>query len=256
MIVAQPATPSAPTLLAADSNGSPGGETTYLTSPYLTGTTFAGATVQLLNAGGTVQNTTEANGAGSYQVQVPGPLGIGSYPYRVNVIDQYGDISSPSAAQTIIVVNSPTPTPPPSPTPTPTPTPIQTVVFGEQPSFQRRHNKRGKPVGKPVLSGFTLDFRGPLISASASSAANYQLDTITTKKVKKKKVTILHPITNFKISYSAASDEVEITLGSNVAFPTGGQLTVYPGVATDSGGTLSGTTVFIISKGGKSIGPS
>ena len=27
---------------------------------------------------------------------MPGPLAIGSYPYRVNVIDQYGDISSPS----------------------------------------------------------------------------------------------------------------------------------------------------------------
>ena len=39
-IVAQPATPSAPTLLASDSNGSAGGETTYLTSPFLTGTTL------------------------------------------------------------------------------------------------------------------------------------------------------------------------------------------------------------------------
>ncbi len=70
-IVAPPATPSAPTLLPADSNGSPGGETTYLTSPYLTGTTFAGATVQLLNASGTVVNTTQANSSGSYQVQIP-----------------------------------------------------------------------------------------------------------------------------------------------------------------------------------------
>ena len=56
-----PATPSAPTLLLADSNGSPGGETTTLTSPYLVGTTLAGASVQLLNASGAVVNTTTAN---------------------------------------------------------------------------------------------------------------------------------------------------------------------------------------------------
>ena len=68
-IVAAPTTPSAPTLLPADSNGSPGGETTYLTSPYLTGTALADATVQLLNAGGTVLNTTKVNTCG----HVPGP---------------------------------------------------------------------------------------------------------------------------------------------------------------------------------------
>jgi len=108
-IVAPPATPNAPTLLPADSNGSPGGETTTSTSPYLVGTTLAGATVQLLNATGTVVNTTQANSAGGYQIAVPGPLGVGSYAYKVAVIDQYGDASSPSAAQTITVVNLPPP---------------------------------------------------------------------------------------------------------------------------------------------------
>ena len=98
-IVAPPPTPSAPTLLPTDSNGSPGGETTYLTSPYLTGTAPAKATVHLLNAGGTVVNSTQANGAGTYQIQVPGPLGVGSYSFHVDVIDRYGDVSSPSAAQ-------------------------------------------------------------------------------------------------------------------------------------------------------------
>ena len=70
-IVAAPTTPSAPTLLPADSNGNPTVEATLLTSPYLTGTTEAGATVQLLNASGTVENMTQANGFGSYQVQRP-----------------------------------------------------------------------------------------------------------------------------------------------------------------------------------------
>jgi hypothetical protein len=42
----------------------------------------------------------------------------------------------------------------------------------------------------------TPDFGVPLDSAAAANAANYQVDTITTKKVKKKKETILHPTTN------------------------------------------------------------
>ena len=91
-IVAPPATPSAPTLLPTDSDGSPGGETTYLTSPFLTGTTMPGATVQLLSTSGAVLNTTRADNTGSYEVQIPGPLGVGSDSYEVAAIDQYGDL--------------------------------------------------------------------------------------------------------------------------------------------------------------------
>jgi len=112
-IVAAPPAPSAPTLWPADSNGSPGGETTDLTSPFLTGRTIAGATVQLLNTGGAILNTSQANSAGGYQVQIPGPLGVGSHAYRVQIIDQYGDTSNPSAAETITVVSPHAPPPPP-----------------------------------------------------------------------------------------------------------------------------------------------
>ena len=117
-------------------------------------------------------------------------------------------------------------------------------------------NKKGKPAGKAVLSGFTLDFSVPLNAASASNPANYQLDTVTTKRVKKKIKSTLHSITRFTLSYVTASDAIEIKLGAKETFPTGGQLTVLGGVATNSGGTLSGPTVFTIFKGGKRISPS
>ena len=138
-------------------------------------------------------------------------------------------------------------------TPTPAPTPTQTVIIGEQPIFDRKLNKKGKPMGKAVLSGFTVDFGVPLNAADAAKRANYQLDTVTTKKVKKKTETILHPITKFTVSYVAASDAVEIKLGATETFPTGGRLTVLGGETTAAGGTLSGPAVFTISKGGKSI---
>jgi hypothetical protein len=131
--------------------------------------------------------------------------------------------------------------------------PTQTVITGQQSLFERKTNKKGKPIGKAFLSGFALDFGVPLNSANA---ANFQVDTVTKKKLKKGTEPVLHPITNLLVSYVAASGAVEITFRSNETFPTGGQLTVLSGVTTASGGTLTGNAVFTISKGGKSISPS
>ena len=105
--------------------------------------------------------------------------------------------------------------------------------------------------GKAALTGFTLDFGGPLDVSAAGDAANYQVDTVTTKKVKKKVEHILHPITKFTVSYSAAHNAVTIALGSPEAFPKGGQVTVLGSVT----GSAGSGTVFTISKGGKSITP-
>jgi hypothetical protein len=130
------------------------------------------------------------------------------------------------------------------------------VIIGEQPIIDRKLNKKHKHAGKSVVSGFTLKFGVPLNAAAAGNAANYQVDTITTKKGKKKTGQILHPITNFKVSYLAASDAVEISFGSTETFPTGGQITVLSGETTASGGTLVGSAEFVIFKAGRSISPS
>ena len=129
------------------------------------------------------------------------------------------------------------------------------MIIGEQPLLKLKLNKKGKPTGKAILSGFTLDFDVKLNAAAASNAANYQVDVVTIKNVKKKKEKILHPITNFSVSYLPASDAVEIEFGANETFPTGGQITVLGGITTGSGGTLTGTAIFAIAKGGKSIDP-
>ncbi len=134
-------------------------------------------------------------------------------------------------------------------------TPTKTVIISEAPLFRRKLNKKGKPTGKAVLSDFTLDFGVPLNPAAAGNAANYQIDSITKKKSKKGSQTILHPITNFTVSYVPASDAVEIAFTATETFPTGGQITVLSGVTTAAGGTLTGNAVFTISKGGKSVGP-
>ncbi len=128
------------------------------------------------------------------------------------------------------------------------------VITGEQPVFHRKTNKKGKPIGQPVLSGFLFDFSEALSPTSATSAANYQVDTITTKRVKKQTRRILHPITSFSIAYSAASDSVALTFTVKQTFRTGGQIKVVGGPSFGvTGATLSGNVVFTISPEGRRI---
>jgi len=133
--------------------------------------------------------------------------------------------------------------------------PPQAKVISEQPIFQRKLNKYGKPVGKPVLTGFRLGFNMPLFAAAVSNTGNYQLDTITTTKVKKKVVRVLQPITNFTVSYSPASRSVTLKLAGSQSFPSGGRIVVLPGVTSGSGDVLGGTTLFTITPGGNAVEP-
>ena len=132
----------------------------------------------------------------------------------------------------------------------------QATIISEQPVFQRKLNKKGKPVGKAVLTGFTLDFNVPLSASAASNRQNYKLDTVTTKKVKKSVERVLHPIKSFTVSYTPANDSVTLKFAGTQTFPTGGQIAILPGVASGSGSSLVGTTVFTITPGGKTIVPS
>ncbi len=150
------------------------------------------------------------------------------------------DYTSASQKATLTVENPP---PPPAPV----------TIIGEQAVFTRKL-KKGKPVGKPVLTGYMLDFGAPL-NLTATNRANFEVATLTTKKVKKKTTHILQPISNFTVSYVPANDAVEIAFTSTETFKTGGQITVSSGVTSANGGALAGTTVFTISPKGNNISP-
>jgi streptogramin lyase len=138
----------------------------------------------------------------------------------------------------------------------PTPTPTRTVIVGEHPIFTRKL-KKGKPVGKSILSGFTLDFDVALNPTSAANAATYDVGTFTTTKIKKKPIQrTSRAVTNFVVKYLAATDSVEIAFEADETFPTGGELTVLSGLVTATEATLTGPAVFTIAKGGKSLSPS
>jgi hypothetical protein len=180
-----------------------------------------------------------------------------TYAFYSVATDNAGNIEpTPTAAEaTITVSDSSVPGGGGSNSGTGTSTPMPVVVVGEQPVFLRKLNKRGKPVGQAVLSGFTLEFGTPLDATAAIDPADYQVATVSTKKVRKTVQHILHPIPDFTVSYGASDDAVTIHLARPEKFPTGGQLTILGGVSSASGGALGGTTAFEISKGGKSIVP-
>jgi hypothetical protein len=134
------------------------------------------------------------------------------------------------------------------------PPPPHVTVIGEQPVFQRAL-KNGKPVGKAVLTGFTLEFSLALSAAAVSNPNNYQLVAITTKRVGKKLVRVPQRITNFTVKYTPVTHSATLKLIGAPSFAKGGELTVMPGVTSGSGDVLSGTTVFTITAGGKKIVP-
>ncbi len=231
-----------PVVEAEDSSG-------HLGINFDSGTVTGSQVAFTLSAGpdaGTLSGTSTVDAVGGYATFSGLSITLhGVYTLTLSALPSNpwsGVITTHVPSTSITVADAPT-----------TPTRTQSVIISEQAIFHHKLNKKGKPTGKPVLTGFTLDYSVPLNSAAAS---NYQLDTVTTKRVKKQKQTILRPITNFTVSYLAASDEVEITLGATETFPTGGQLTVLGGATTAAGGTLTGNAVFTISKGGKSIGSS
>jgi hypothetical protein len=169
-----------------------------------------------------------------------------TYGFYSVAIDYAGNVQpTPDSAQTTSTVTA-TPTPPP-------------MIGGEQALLQRKVNRRGKPVGKPDLAGFVIHFTQPLDPSAAGDSANYQVDTVTTKRVKKVVRRILHPITSFSVVYSESSDSVTLRFAGKQAFRTGGQITVITGppggLTGPSGQALTGNMVFLIAPGGRSIAP-
>ncbi len=132
--------------------------------------------------------------------------------------------------------------------------PPHAMVIREAPVFQRVLNKKGKPTGKEILTGLTLDYNMALSKAAVSNPNNYQLDVYVTEKVKNKVVKVLEPITNFTVTYSAATHSVTVNV-TGETFPKGGELKVLSGVTNGSGSMLTGNTAFTITAGGKAIEP-
>ncbi|MFI5460432.1 MAG: hypothetical protein ACHRXM_33870 [Isosphaerales bacterium] len=123
----------------------------------------------------------------------------------------------------------------------------------EQVITARKTNKKGKPVGKPVLVGFALDYSTAMDPSTAGLAANYQVDSAVTKRVKKKRMTVLKPV-NFTAAYNQSTNSVTLTIKGKQPFTKGGQIQVIAappnGVSSEAGVLLdtSDTVLTIVAK--------
>ena len=102
-----PNAPSTPALSPADDTGTVGDGITRVTQPHLIGTAEANATVQLLNAIGTVIGTSTANSSGAYSVTPATPLGDGTYTLQVRDIDLAGNVGPASGSFTLTIDTTP-----------------------------------------------------------------------------------------------------------------------------------------------------
>jgi hypothetical protein len=151
-------------------------------------------------------------------------LNLAHNGYQLEVTS--GGLSLASVSLNVVGSTSP-PTPP--------------TIIGELPLFSRKPNKHHKPVGKPVLTGFEIEFSTTMNPATAGNASNYQVAWISTKRVKKKPMQVLHPVP-ISVQYNAASDSVNLLLAGTQAFKDGGQITV---VAAAPGGVSSALGVLL-----------
>jgi hypothetical protein len=137
--------------------------------------------------------------------------------------------------------SSPTSTPPPPPSAS---APAPTVLLERLATIQKT-NKKGKPVGKPVFSGFSIEYSEPMNSATAGLAADYRVFSNVVKKVKKQKMATHQPVP-FSVSYNPALSAVTLQLKSAKQFALGGEITIS-GVTSQGGVALnSSDTTFTI----------
>jgi large repetitive protein len=107
ILTSTPATPSAPTLLAADDSGPVGGDITNVRQPRLTGTASAGLTVQLVNASNAVIGTTTATSTGAVTVAPSSPLIDGTYVLHFVAVNAAGTDSLPGGTFTLVILGTP-----------------------------------------------------------------------------------------------------------------------------------------------------
>jgi hypothetical protein len=137
-------------------------------------------------------------------------------------------------------------------------------IISQSVVMTQKTNKKGKKVGKPVLTGFQINFNTAMNPATTGSLANYTLGTNVQvrKRVGKKfvKVLQLNPIA-FSVSYNAATHSVSLLLIGKQAFLKGGQITLLGGISSSDGGLLDGNgqgkggvnAVFNISSNARSL---
>ena len=85
------------------------------------------------------------------------------------------------------------------------------TIVKEQVIVSQKRNKKNKPVGKPVISGFSFQYNGSM-SRTARVASNYPVEFLVKAGTRHKPP--MYRSINFAVSYDDSSNTV--TLAANV----------------------------------------
>src|SRR5271157_4458049 len=106
-------------------------------------------------------------------------------------------------------------------------------------------NRKGKPQGKPVFSGFSFQYSAPMNSATAGLSTNYQVVSLSTKRVKGKTESVSTRV-NITATYNQSNNTVTLTIrgNKNPFSKGGGQITILAlnqatGVSSEQGALLN-----------------
>src|SRR5262249_43808391 len=117
------------------------------------------------------------------------------------------------------------------------------TITGEQVLKIQKLNKKGKPVGKAVFAGFTLQYSTAMNSATAGLAANYHMVSYITKHAKKKTFVVQTSVA-LTAKYDPATHSVQLIIQGKPKFTSGGQITMINtapnGVSSAAGALLDG----------------
>jgi subtilisin-like proprotein convertase family protein len=105
IITVPPPAPAVPVLDPNDDSGTKGDNITNVTQPHLDGSAQPNGLIQLIDAAGNVIGQASIASNGTYTVQPSAPLANGTYALRVQDEDIAGNISDPSPALTLTILN-------------------------------------------------------------------------------------------------------------------------------------------------------
>jgi len=132
------------------------------------------------------------------------------------------------------------------------PLPPPPVIIGQQVIFNRRFNKKHKPIGPILSTSFAFTFDQAMNTASVTAPGNYQVDAIQFVRIKRRPVEILDPLP-FTLSYMDTTNTVVITIKGRPPLPKGGQIVL---LATPNAGIESAAGVFLDGNDNGSAGSS
>ncbi len=75
------------------------------------------------------------------------------------------------------------------------------------------------------MRALRLDYSTAMNPSTAGLDANYQVDSVVTKRVKKKAITVLDPV-NFTVAFNPSTDAVDLTIHAKPKFAKGGQIKI------------------------------